>query len=248
VVAVAGVAAVAAAAGASATRPAGPTLETMGRVSPRRALIGAAALVWGCAAKHHAPPLAVPELQNEKVSVRVVAARPIGPVQPVAVAVTNGLGESVRVDPRQAYATNPSGERIAPLPPGEAARLGKGRPLPGSLRGAGKGVVTGGLLGAVGGAIGGAITGGIGTAVAAGAAVGAALGGITGAIGGGGEPPPDVAGYAERGLPSTSLAPGLSATGYVYYPEGRYETLELLLSEEPSGRTLAERSSIAPAE
>ncbi len=220
----------------------------MGRVSPPRALIVAAALLAGCAARHQAPPLTVPELESGKVTARAVAARGIGPVQPVALGVTNGLGESVRVDPRQAYATRPSGERIAPLPPGEAARLGKGRALPGSLRGAGKGVVTGGLLGSVAGAIGGAITGGIGTAVAAGAAVGAALGGITGAIGGGGEAPPDVAGYTERGLPSTSLAPGLSATGYVYYPEGEYETLELLLSEEPSGRTLVERSPIAPAE
>jgi hypothetical protein len=106
--------------------------------------------------------------------------------------------------------------------------------------------VTGGLLGSVAGAIGGAITGGIGSA--AGAAAGAALGGITGAMGGGGETPPDVAGYTERGLPATSLAPGLSATGYVYYPEGEYETLELLLSEEPAGRTLAARTPIAAPE
>ena len=220
----------------------------MGRVSPPRALIVAVALLAACAAKHQAPPLAVPELESGKVVVRAVAAHPIGPVQPVALAVTNGLTESVRVDPRQAYATNPAGERIAPLPPGEAAQLGKGRALPGSLSGAGKGVVTGGVLGSIAGAITGAITGGIGGAVAAGAAAGAALGGITGAIGGGGETPPDVAGYTERGLPSTSLAPGLSATGYVYYPEGEYETLELLLSDEPSGRTLPERAPIASAE
>jgi hypothetical protein len=220
----------------------------MRRVSPPRALLLVTAVLAGCAAKHQAPPLVVPELESGKVAVRAVAASGIGPVQPIAVAVTNGLGESIRVDPRQAFATNRAGERIAPLPPGEAAGLGKGRALPGSLRGAGKGVVTGGLLGSVAGAIGGAITGGIGSAVAAGAAVGAALGGITGAIGGGGEPAPDVAGYTERALPATSLAPGLSATGYVYYPEGEYDTFELLLSEDPSGRTLAERTPIAPAE
>jgi hypothetical protein len=94
----------------------------MGRVSPPRALVVAAALLAGCAAKHQAPPLAVPELESGKVALRAVAARPIGPVQPVAVAVTNGLAESIRVDARQAYATNSAGERIAPLPPGEAAR------------------------------------------------------------------------------------------------------------------------------
>jgi len=108
--------------------------------------------------------------------------------------------------------------------------------------------VTGGVLGAVGGAISGAIQGGIGTAVGAGAAVGVVLGAITGAIGGRGEPPPDVAGFTERALPSASLAPGLSATGYVYYPEGSYQAFELLLTEDPSGRVLPERVSIAPAE
>jgi len=204
-------------------------------------------VVSGCAARHQAPPLAVPDIETGKAGVRAIAAESLGPVRPVAIAVTNGLGGSIRVDDRQVYAIGASGERIAPLPPGEAARLAKGRGLPGSLGGAGKGAVTGGVLGAVGGAISGAIQGGIGAAVAAGAAVGVALGAITGAIGGG-QPPPDVTGFAERGLPSGSLAPGLSSAGYVYYPEGSYETVELLLTEDPSGRVLAERVSIAPSE
>jgi hypothetical protein len=106
----------------------------------------------------------------------------------------------------------------------------------------------GGLLGAVGGAISGAILGDIGSVVAAGAAAGAALGGIAGIFGGGGEAPPDVAGFTERGLPGISLAPGLSATGYVYYPEGTYGTLELLVAEEPSGRVLPQQVPIAPEE
>lgn len=179
---------------------------------------------------------------------RAVAADPLDPVQPVAVAVTNGRSESIHVDARQAFAIGASGDRIAPLPPAEAARLAKGRGLPGSLGGAGKGAVTGGVLGAIGGAIAGAIQGGIGTAVGAGAAVGVALGAITGALGGGGEPPADVAGFTERALPSLDLAPGLSATGYVYFPEGSYATLELLPTELPSGRVMPERVPITPAE
>ena len=55
-------AAAAAAAGASATRPTESGRGTMGLVSPPRALVVAAALLAGCAAKHQAPPLAVPEL------------------------------------------------------------------------------------------------------------------------------------------------------------------------------------------
>jgi len=55
----------------------------MGRVSPARVLIVAAALLAGCAAKHQAPPLTVPELESGKLAVRAMAARPVGPVQPV---------------------------------------------------------------------------------------------------------------------------------------------------------------------
>jgi hypothetical protein len=132
----------------------------------------------------------VPEAEGGRVGVRAIAADPLDPVQPVTVAVTNGLSDSVRIDPRQVFAIGATGERIAPLPPGEAARLAKGHGLPGSLGGAGKGAVTGGILGAVGGAISGAIQGGMGS----------------------------------------------------------YETVELLLTEDPSGRVVTERASITPAE
>jgi len=53
-----------------------------------------------------------------------------------------------------------------------------------------------------------------------GSAVGAALGAVTGVIAGGGHAEPDVAGFTDRGLSSALLEPGLSASGYVYYPTG----------------------------
>ena len=221
----------------------------MGRVRPRRGLALVAAIVLsGCSATHRSPTLAVPRVETDRATVRAIGADSAGPVQFVAVAVTNGLTESIRVDGRQAFALTQSGERIAPLPPGEAARLAKGGDVPGSISGAGKGAVTGGVLGAMGGAISGAIQGGIGGAVGAGAAVGVALGAITGALSSAGGPPPDVAGFTERALPATSVAPGLSATGYLYYPEGSYQALELLLTEDPSGRVMPERVPIAPDE
>jgi len=244
------VAAVAAAAAvASATRSVRfHAFLAMGWVYPRRALIVAVMAIAGCSAKHHAPALAVPQVETGRAGVRAIRADSLGPVELVAVAVTNGLTESIRVDGRQAFALTESGERIASLPAGEAARLARGRGLPDSLSGAGKGAVTGGVLGAMGGAISGAIQGGIGGAVGAGAAVGVGLGAITGALGGGGGPPPDVAGFTERALPATSVAPGLSTTGYLYYPEGSYETLELLLTEDASGRVMPERVPIVPDE
>ena len=172
------VAAVAAAAAvASATSPARFRASyAMGRVRPRRGLALVAAIVLsGCSATHKSPTLAVPRVETDRATVWAIGADSAGPVQLVAVAVTNGLTESIRVDGRQAFALTQSGERIAPLPPGEAARLAKGGDVPGSISGAGKGAVTGGVLGAMGGAISGAIQGGIGGAVGAGAAVGVAL-------------------------------------------------------------------------
>jgi hypothetical protein len=216
----------------------------MGRVSPRR-LIVAAVTLSACSAKHQAPPLAVPQVEPGRLSVRAVAADPLGSVQPVAIAMTNGLTESVRIDSGQVFAVRTTGERVAPLPPNEAARIAEGR-APGALGSAGKGAVTGG----VGGAISGAISGGIGSAVGIGTAVGVVFGAITGALSGGAssDSPGDVRGFTERSLPDGSVAPGLSATGYVYYPEGSYQTLELQPTDDPSGGLMPERVPIESEE
>ena len=45
-----------------------------------------------------------------------------------------------------------------------------------------------------------------------------------------------------------TLGPDFSATGYVYFPAGTYQTLELLLTKEASGTVVQERVAIAPAE
>jgi hypothetical protein len=148
----------------------------MGRVS-LRLLIVAAVTLSACSAKHHAPPLAVPQVEPGRVSVRSIAADPLGSVQPVAVAVTNGLTESIHIG----------------------------------------GVVFGAITGALAG-------------------------------GGGNASQGDVRGFTERSLPDISLAPGLSTTGYVYYPEGSYQTMELQLIDEPSGRVMPERVPIASNE
>ena len=179
----------------------------MRRVYPRRGLAVVAVIVLsGCSATHKAPAPAVPQVEAGKASVRAIGAVSLGPVQPVAGAVTNGLAESIRVDGRQAFALTESGDRIAPLPPREATRLARGRGVPGSRNGAG--AVTGGMLGAMRGAISG----------------------------------------AKRALPATSVSPGLPATRCLHYPEGSYQTLELLLTEDASGRVMPERVPVAPDE
>jgi hypothetical protein len=88
-------------------------------------------------------------------------------------------------------------------------------------------VAKGAAQGALSGIVSGAVAGGIGI----GAALGAALGAIGGIFTGVQAPPPDVAGFTERALPDTTLHPGFSVTGYVYYPAGDYGTLEVLLTD-----------------
>jgi len=205
-----------------------------------RTMVVLVAALAGCAARR-SPTVPVPPAELGRVTLAARAAPLAGTVQLVAVAVTNGRAESLALDPRQLYAFDDAGERVAPLPPAEAARRAEGKHLPGAVRGGAVGAASGGLLGAIAGAISGAIQGGIGTAVAAGSAVGAALGAITGVLAGGGSSPPDVAGFTDRALPETMLAPGLSATGYVYYPPGTYETLELLVADERGGPPLRAR-------
>jgi hypothetical protein len=194
------------------------------------------ALAAGCASRS-APVVAVPPASG-KLAVAAMAGDQMDEVQPVAVAVTNGGSTAVPLDARQVFAVMPAGERVAPLPPADAARRAGGARLPGAVTAGAKGAVGGGLLGAIGGAIAGAIQGGISGAVAAGAAVGAALGTITGVLTGGREQP-DVAGFTERALRDSTLAPGTSATGWVYYPAATYDAIEVVV---PGGsRPMVER-------
>jgi hypothetical protein len=207
----------------------------------RAALVGLVALA-ACAGR--APEIHLPAPEPGALRVRAAAASGLGSVQPIAVAVTNGRPRPVRIDPRQVFALAATGERVPPLPPGDAARHAGGR-VPGALKGGAVGAATGGALGALGGVIAGAIQGGIGMAAAIGSAVGAGVGAVTGAIGGardgGGE---RVAAFQERALPASALATGMSATGYVYYPAGTYREVELITVEEGSGSVVRAAAAI----
>jgi hypothetical protein len=186
-------------------------------------------LAAGCAAKHPGATVAIPSPETGQVRAAATAGERLDEVLPVAVAVTNGLDRAVRLDARQVYAL--AGEtRIPPLPAAEAARRAGGKTVPGRLKSGAKGAAAGGVLGSIGGAISGAIQGGVGLATAAGAAVGGTLGAIGGVIAGG--EPPDVAGFEDRALHDAELAPTYSASGYLYYPNGTYWYLEMLLAGE----------------
>jgi hypothetical protein len=182
-----------------------------------------------CASKRPDAQVAVPPPAAGQVRAVASAAPPLGEVDAIKIAVTNGFDRPMRLDAGQVYAL--AGEtRVAPLTSADAARRAGGRKMPGRLESGAKGAVTGTVLGSIGGAISGAIQGGVGLATAAGAAVGATLGAIGGVVAGGGSP--DVVGFEDRALHDTTLAPTYSASGYVYFPKGRYSELEVLLASE----------------
>src|SRR5215469_12038228 len=67
-------------------------------------------------------PNVVATPEQGRLNVSVQAAPAVGEVVPVYVSVANGTDYTRTVLPNQIFALNHVGERIAPLPPGEAAR------------------------------------------------------------------------------------------------------------------------------
>src|SRR5262249_8524743 len=109
-------------------------------------------------------PQVVATPQNGQLTAGMQAAKAIGGVEPVYVSVANGTDEPRAIVPSQIFAINEVGERVAPLPPGEAARQAGGA---GELKAAlSSAAVSGAAAGAVGaglGAIAGAGLSGAGT-------------------------------------------------------------------------------------
>ena len=68
-----------------------------------------------------------------QLSVTSAPASPIGDVQPVYISIANGTDTPRAIVPTQIFALNDDGNRVAPLPPGEAARQAGG---PGELKSA----------------------------------------------------------------------------------------------------------------
>src|SRR5258707_12417445 len=100
-------------------------------VKNRFAALGAGALVAiaGCAVAPapiaHTPNVVATPRQGE-LAVSVAAAPTVGQVTPVYVSVAHGTDAPRSVIPSQIFALNDAGERVAPLPPGEAARQAGG--------------------------------------------------------------------------------------------------------------------------
>ncbi len=213
-----------------------------GKVSPRLALALAVLSISACAVggapiEQTLQVVATP-IQGQ-LTVAVNKAPPVGEVTPVNVSVANGTDISRTVVPSQIFAINESGQRVAPLPPGEAARQAGGAgELKGALASGAASGVAGSALGAALGAIVGAVTGGIGASSIIGAATGAGWGIFSGA--GRGQDRADSQAAAQIGslaLPQQDVAHNFTVSGYVFFPKGEYQQIQVLMINRETGDT-----------
>ena len=178
-----------------------------------------------------------------EIAMQVKPGKTIGEIVPVDISAANGTDEPYLLVPNQVFAIDEQGQRILPVTPAEAIQeAGDADALKAGLTGAAKnaavGLVAGAVIGAAVGAAAGAIVGQPGL----GAAYGAALGGGTGAAEGGllGGLQGQQASHQDAQTQITSLAlqsselnPNFSANGYVFFPKGSYQSVQMtLLNEE----------------
>lgn len=205
-------------------------------------LLTTAVALAGCAfasapIKETSRVVATPTHGELSVSSRQAAS--VGQVTPVFVSIANGTDTNRDVVPSQVFALNDVGERVAPLPPREAARQAGGAgALKAALASAAVGGVAEGAFGAAVGAAAGAFTGNIGEAAALGGGIGGGLGVIHGAQQG----QQEGRHQAEEQLSALALQGGnvrrdFTVSGYVFFPKGRYSGIEMLLVNSETGDT-----------
>ncbi len=192
-------------------------------------------------------PNVVPAPQPGQVVVNVKAAPTVGEVTPLYVTVANGKADMLSVVPSQIFALNDVGERIAPLPPGEAARqAGNAKELQGAMQSAALSGVSGGAIGAAAGAVAGSAGnsgGGWGfNSPGAGALIGTGIGGGWGAFYGATAGQNKADQQADQQIDALALKPGdlrrnFVANGYVFFPKGNYNQVEVLLVNPETGAT-----------
>lgn len=211
--------------------------------------IAVAIAISGCAVAP--PPIAhtpnvVATPQQGQLAVSVAAAPTVGQVTPVYVSIANGTDAPRAVVPSQVFALNDAGERVAPLPPSEAARqAGSAKELEGAIQSAAVSGIGGAAVGAAAGAVAGAAgrAGGWGFgSPGTGALVGSAFGGGWGVFSGAEKGQSRADQQANEQIAGLSLKPeevrkNFTVSGYVFFPKGQYNQVEMLLVDRETGDT-----------
>jgi hypothetical protein len=185
------------------------------------------------------PPQVVATPLNGQMSVSVDTAKPVGDVQPVHVSIANGTDIARAVVPNQIFAINESGERVGPLPPGEAARQAGGAgELKASIESAAVSGVGAGAIGAGIGAAAGSLSGGAGPGAIIGSAVGLGYGIFDGAREGQNKADSQATEQINAlALQQQDVEHNFSVSGYVFFPKGQYKSIQVLMVNRESGDT-----------
>jgi len=200
--------------------------------------------LFGCAVAP-APPIAktpsvVASPLPGRVTVGADRAEAVAGVVPVYVSVANGSDVSRAILPSQVFAVTESGQRVAPLPATEAARRAGGAlHLKSTLANA---AASGVAAGAIGGGVGAAAGSLAGGGISEGAIVGSALAAAGGILGGIARTQADAQSQSREQIDALALRPGdvrrnFTASGYVFFPEGDYRELDVILVNRETGDT-----------
>jgi hypothetical protein len=184
-------------------------------------------------------PKVVATPQPGQLSVTSAPGSAIGDIQPVYVSIANGTDTPRAIVPSQIFALNDAGDRIAPLPPGEAARQAGGAGelksvlLSSAATGATQGAVGTGVGALAGSFLGGGVTG---------AVLGGAIGAGTGLIQGASSGEDKATNQAHDQIAALALEKGdvrqdFTVSGYVFFPKGKYKQIQFLLVDDESGNT-----------
>ena len=192
-------------------------------------------------------PNVVTTPQAGQMAVSVQASPSVGEVVPVYVSVANGTDDTRTVVPDQIFALNNVGERVAPIPPGEAARqAGNANELKGAMQSGAISGVGGSAVGAAAGAIagaGGVSGGGWGfNSPSQGALVGTGLGGGWGVWSGAGYGQSKADLQANQQIDALALKPEevrpkFVVSGYIFFPKGSYNQVEMVVLDRETGGT-----------
>jgi hypothetical protein len=192
-------------------------------------------------------PNVVATPQPGRLLISVQAAPTVGEVVPVYVSVANGTDDTRGVVPNQVFALNDVGERIAPLPPGEAARqAGNAKELEGAMQSGAISGVGGAAVGAAAGAIAGSAGNsgngwGLGSP-GSGALIGTGFGGGWGVFQGAERGQTKADQQANQQIDALALKPeevrqNFVVSGYVFFPKGSYNQVEMVLIDRETGAT-----------
>jgi hypothetical protein len=230
----------------------GPTRLSGRPQIPRLKLLAllAAIAIGGCgvapAPIAHTPNV-VATPQSGQFVISVLAGQSVGEVVPVYVSVANGTDNTRAVVPSQVFALNEVGERVAPLPPDEAARqAGNAKELQGAMQSGAISGVGASALGAAAGAIAGAAdnsSSGWGfSSPSSGALFGTGIGGAVGVFSGAQAGQTKADQQANQQIAALSLKPedvrrDFVVSGYVFFPKGSYQQVELVLIDRENGGT-----------